>query len=110
LRNLLEITQPCLRKGAALVVADEGHQIKNPATKIARALMTISTKKRIALTGYPLQNKLMEYYTMVNWIQKDLLDEQVDFKKTYVLPITNGECQAACLPESRSSSAAQTLK
>ena len=49
----VEITQRLLRKAVGLVVADEGHQIKNSDTRSAKALMTIATKKRIALTGYP---------------------------------------------------------
>jgi len=52
-----------LLESADLVVADEAHQIKNPASDSARALMRIKTKKRIALTGYPLQNRLPEYIT-----------------------------------------------
>lgn len=82
---------PLLLTGADVVVADEGHVIKNPATDKARALMRIKTKKRVALTGYPLQNRLIEYYTMVNWVQKGLLEEEEDFKMNFVAPITLGE-------------------
>ena len=73
------------------MVADEGHVIKNPKTEKARALMRIKTKKRVALTGYPLQNRLIEYYTMVNWVQKGLLEDEEDFKINFVAPITAGE-------------------
>jgi hypothetical protein len=30
------------------------------------------------------------YYTMVNWIQKDLLDKEDEFKQTYIQPIVEG--------------------
>lgn len=82
---------PLLLNCANVVVADEGHVIKNPATEKARALMRIKTKKRVALTGYPLQNRLIEYYTMVDWVQKGLLPEEEDFKLNFVAPITLGE-------------------
>jgi len=45
-----------LMSGPDVVVADEAHQMKNPATQQYKAMMQIATKKRIALTGYPLQN------------------------------------------------------
>ena len=82
---------PLLLEKPNVVVADEGHEIKNPSTSRAKALMKIKTKKRIALTGYPLQNRLMEYYTMVNWTNKGLLDSEEEFKASYVAPITAGK-------------------
>lgn len=85
-----EHISPLLLEKANVVVADEGHEIKNPHTARARALMRIKTQKRIALTGYPLQNKLMEYYTMMQWTQKGLLDPESEFKEDYVAPITAG--------------------
>lgn len=80
-----------LTQAVDVVVADEGHEIKNRMTQVARALMQIQTKRRLALTGYPLQNKLTEYYTMVNWVRQDLLDDERAFKETFVAPITKGQ-------------------
>lgn len=85
---------PVLLNKADVVVADEGHEIKNPQTARAKALMKIKTKKRLALTGYPLQNRLLEYYTMVNWTQEGLLDSEEEFKTSFVLPITLGTAQS----------------
>lgn len=38
------------------MVADEAHAMKNPATRDNRAMSKIATRRRLALTGYPLQN------------------------------------------------------
>jgi uncharacterized membrane-anchored protein len=54
--------------GAFIVVADEAHTIKNPRSRISQAMHMVSTRRRLALTGYPLQNNLDEYYTMINWV------------------------------------------
>jgi hypothetical protein len=55
--------------GASIVVADEAHSIKNPASRMSMAMSLIKTRARLALTGYPLQNNLDEYYTMINWVR-----------------------------------------
>ena len=83
--------RPLLLQRPSVVAADEAHEIKNPRSNQARALMQISTKRRLALTGYPLQNRLMEYYTMVDWTQKHLLESEAEFKDSFVVPITAGE-------------------
>jgi SNF2 family DNA or RNA helicase len=57
-----------LCEGASIVVADEAHTIKNPASKTNRAMGKIRTRARLALTGYPLQNNLEEYYCMIHWV------------------------------------------
>ena len=58
-----------LLEGASIVVADEAHNVKNPKSNISRAMGLIKTRCRLALTGYPLQNNLDEYYVMINWVR-----------------------------------------
>lgn len=58
-----------LCEGASIVVADEAHTIKNPSSRMSIAMCRIKTRARLALTGYPLQNNLEEYYTMIQWVR-----------------------------------------
>ena len=89
-----------LIKEAGIVVADEGHQIKNSSTKRYAAVSSLKTKRRIALTGYPLQNDMDEYYTMIMWCMDDLLGDAAYFHDTFSKPIHEGEFaeRGSCIP------------
>lgn len=56
-RDLVDL----LQHGAELVVADEGHRMKNEKAYLSQCMELIKTHRRIILTGYPLQNYLKEY-------------------------------------------------
>ncbi|ANE05337.1 DEAD/DEAH box helicase [Corynebacterium crudilactis] len=58
-----------------LVIADEAHMIKNPATKRTQALRRLIDAAPYALlmTGTPLENKVEEFVNLVRYIQPDLI-------------------------------------
>ncbi|KIV99609.1 uncharacterized protein PV09_08784 [Verruconis gallopava] len=57
------------------VVLDEGHRIKNYRTQESRSLQSIQAEYRIILTGTPLQNNLIEMWSLFHWLFPDIFTE-----------------------------------
>ena len=70
-----------------LVILDEGHKIKNSGAQITRAVMQIPTKRRILLTGTPMQNDLKEFFAMVDFCNPGVLGTLKSFSNFFEKPI-----------------------
>lgn len=70
-----------------LCVIDEAQNIKNPNTDQTKAIKAIKAKSKIALTGTPIENRLMDYWSIFDFTNKGYLSTKDDFKRNYVMPI-----------------------
>lgn len=69
------------------IILDESQTIKNPTSKIAKAVGTLNTKHRLALTGTPIENSLSDLWSQMNFLNKGLLGSYTFFKSEFVTPI-----------------------
>ncbi len=63
-----------------LAILDEAQFIKNPESKTTIACMGIAAKRKIALTGTPLENRALDLWTIFRWIMPGLLGSRAVFE------------------------------
>lgn len=69
------------------VVLDEAQNIKNPQSAQARAVVKFPTQRRLALTGTPVENRLLDLWSIFNFLNPGYLGKEAQFRKTFELPI-----------------------
>lgn len=74
-----------------MLLCDEGHRLKNCENLTYTALMGLQTKRRVLLSGTPIQNDLTEYFSLINFVNPGMLGTRMDFKKQYENIILRGQ-------------------
>ena len=75
----------CIRWGR--VVVDEAQNIKNPAAKQSQAVRALDATRRVALTGTPLENRLSELWSILDFCNPGLLGTAGEFRRQFGVPI-----------------------
>lgn len=75
------------KKKWLVVVTDEAQNIKTPDASRTKAVKSLGGKIKIAMTGTPVENKLMDYWSVLDFIMKNLLGNKTHFKENYAIPI-----------------------
>jgi len=73
-----------------LLICDEAHRLKNDATQTSIALDKLHTKRRVLLSGTPMQNDLEEFFAMVNFCNPGVLGTVSQFRRKYQQPMLIG--------------------
>ena len=71
----------------ARMVCDEAQNIKNAGTRQAQAVRAIPAASRVALTGTPVENRLTELWSIMEFTSPGLLGSAEKFRRRYVIPI-----------------------
>ena len=72
------------------VVSDESHQFKEPSTGRSHVMKSLNTRFRLAMTGTPVVNRLLDVWNLVDFLSPLLLGSQKEFRKQYELPEEQG--------------------
>lgn len=100
IKNVLIASYECIRMHVErfkkykdccdLLVCDEAHRLKNSDNQTSRALHSLPVKRRVLLTGTPMQNDLQEFYAMVDFTNPTILGTPEDFRRKVLFPILRG--------------------
>ncbi len=69
------------------VVLDEAQHIKNPPTKQTAAIRALRTRYRVALTGTPVENRLSELWSIMEFCCPGYLGTHNDFRRRFAVPV-----------------------
>ncbi len=79
------------------VVLDEAQHIKNRQTQNAQAVKAVKSQHRLVLTGTPLENSVLDLWSIFDFLMPGYLGTAKDFRERYELPIAkekNSEAQS----------------
>jgi len=86
-----------LRKVAwEYIIVDEGHRVKNAQSKLAQTLGTVyESRRRLLLTGTPLQNNLQELWSLLNFLLPSVFNSLDSFDSWFNKPFTAFRTQSS---------------
>lgn len=70
-----------------LIVLDEAQNIKNSSTRQAKAVRALTGTRKIALTGTPVENRLSELWSIMEFLNAGYLGSEKAFERAYSIPI-----------------------
>ncbi len=76
------------RKKWKYLILDEAQHIKNFKSQRWQMLLNFNTSRRLLLTGTPLQNNLMELWSLMHFLMPNVFQSHKEFKDWFVNPVT----------------------
>lgn len=83
----------------AIIALDEAQKIKTPGTQITNACKALKADFKIAMTGTPVENTLVDIWCLIDFAVPGLLGNAKDFAKEYQKPLNNEETDIKTLTE-----------
>ncbi len=71
------------------VIVDEAQNIKNPLVAQSKAIKTLNAHHKIAMSGTPVENRLLEYWSIFDFVNKHYLGTVKQFNESFAKPIEN---------------------
>jgi len=73
-----------------LILCDEGHRLKNAESLTYQTLNSLNAKRRVILSGTPIQNDLTEYFSLLSFAIPNVLGSVLEFRKKFEITILRG--------------------
>ena len=73
----------------------QGHRLKNCENLTYTALSHLQTSRRVLLSGTPIQNDLLEYFSLLHFVNTGILGTTTEFKRKFETPILRGRDASA---------------
>ena len=77
------------------LVVDESQNLKNPTAAVTKAIRGVRAARRIALTGTPVENRLMDLWSLFSVLNPGFLGTMAEFRKNLERPIMRNRDRAA---------------
>ncbi|VFQ59291.1 unnamed protein product [Cuscuta campestris] len=87
-RLVIQDSKVFKRKKWKYLILDEAHLIKNWKSQRWQTLLNFNSKRRILLTGTPLQNDLMELWSLMHFLMPHVFQSHQEFKDWFCNPIS----------------------
>ena len=81
------------------VVIDDAQNIKNPKAAQTKAILNLKSTHKLALTGTPVENRLLDLWSIFNFLNPGYLGKEAQFRKSFEIPIQkeNNQVQSTIL-------------
>jgi len=89
--NIKDFTEPAF----LYVILDESQAIKNVETQTTKAVLTLKSTHRLAISGTPIENNLGELYSLFRFLNPAMFGSSGDFDRLYATPIHQHDDQDA---------------
>jgi SNF2 family DNA or RNA helicase len=77
------------------IIVDESQNMKNYISQQTQAIYKLKSQFRLCLSGTPIENRLLELWSLFNFLNPGLLGSRGEFTKQYILPIERFQDQTA---------------
>jgi len=70
-----------------LAIVDEAQNLKNPETAQTKAVKSLKARYYLAMTGTPVENRLLDYWSILDFVMKGYAGSRKSFKENFAVPI-----------------------
>ncbi len=69
------------------IILDESQAIKNPDSLISKKVRHLKSRRKLVLTGTPIENSTLDLWSQMSFLNPGLLGNETYFRKEYLIPI-----------------------